>query len=77
MEYVKVRRGRQPRTPEQLARAATERRPSPPGRPDRVVVNVRLVLPRPLVEQLVARAIRQGVRLEVVVEELLEAGGTS
>jgi hypothetical protein len=61
-----------PPTPEQIAKTATHRRPSPPGQPDKAVVNLRLLLSRPLVEQLSARAIREGVRLEAVVEEILE-----
>jgi hypothetical protein len=61
-----------PPTPEQMAKAATSRRPSPPGQPDKAVVTLRLLLTRPIVERLSARAIREDVRLEVVVEEILE-----
>jgi hypothetical protein len=60
-----------PPTPEQMAKKATNRRPSPPGQPDKAVVNLRLRLSRPIVERLSARAIREGVQLEAVVEEIL------
>jgi hypothetical protein len=62
---------RQSPTPEQSAKKATSRRPSPPGQPEHAIVNLRLVLPRAMVERLVARAIRESVRLEAVVEEVL------
>jgi hypothetical protein len=61
-----------PRTPEQIAKRATNQRPSPRGQPDKAIVNLRLLLPRLLVEQLSARAIREGVRLEAVVQQILE-----
>ena len=61
-----------PPTPEQMAKGATSRRPSPPGQPDKAVVTLRLLLTRAIVERLSARAIREDVRLEVVVEEILE-----
>jgi hypothetical protein len=61
-----------PPTPEQMAKTATSRRPSPPGQPDKAVVTLRLLLTRPIVERLSARAIREGVQLEAVVEEILE-----
>ena len=63
---------RRPCTPEQIAKTATSRRPSPPGQPDKAVVNLRLLLTRPLLERLSARAIREGVQLAAVVEEILE-----
>lgn len=61
-----------PPTPEQIAKRATHRRLSPPGQPEKAVVTLRLLLPRPLVERLSARAIREDVPLAAVVEAILE-----
>jgi hypothetical protein len=61
-----------PPTPEQIAKKATNRRLSPPGQPEKAVVTLRLLLPRPLVERLSARAIREDVPLAAVVEAILE-----
>lgn len=61
-----------PPTPEQIAKQATNRRRSPPGQPDKAVIHLRLLLTRPTVERLSARAIREGVQLEAVVEGILE-----
>ncbi len=62
-----------PPTPEQIAKKATHRRQSPPGQPEKAVVTLRLLLPRPLVERLSARAIREDVPLAAVVEAILES----
>jgi hypothetical protein len=61
-----------PPTPEQLAKAAVAKRPSPVGRPDKVEVALRFTLPRAAMEKLTARAIREERSIESVVAELLE-----
>jgi hypothetical protein len=61
------------RTPEQVAKAVTDRRASPPGQPDKTEITLRLVLPRTLLERLSAQAIRQGRNVEVLVAEILAA----
>ena len=53
----------------------TDKRPSPPGARDKVEVTVRLVLPRALMEQISARAIREGKSIELVILEILEGAG--
>jgi hypothetical protein len=47
-------------TPEQIAKTVTDKRPSPMGQPTKVEITLRLVLPRPVLERLSARAIREG-----------------
>jgi len=59
-------------TPEMLAKRATDRRPSPPGQPDKVEFALRLVLARAVLERLSARAIREGRNVQDVMVELLE-----
>ena len=54
-------------TPEQTAKKATGRRRSPPGQPEHVIVNLRLVLPRVMVERLLAQAIRESVLQQISV----------
>lgn len=58
-------------TPEQVAKAVTDKRPSPPGQPTKVEISLRLVLPRAVLELLSARAIREGRNVEAVVAEIL------
>jgi hypothetical protein len=58
-------------TPEQIAKKVTDKRPSPPGQPEKAELTLRLVLPRAVLERLSARAIREGRNLEAVVAEIL------
>jgi hypothetical protein len=58
-------------TPEQVAKAVTDRNPSPAGQLDKAEITLRLVLPRAVLERLRARAIREGRRLEGLVAEIL------
>ena len=60
-------------TAEQIAKKAVAKRPTVPGRPDRVEVTLRFTLARALMERLTARAIREGRSVEAVVAEILEA----
>jgi hypothetical protein len=60
-------------TPEQVAKALTDKRPSPPGQPTKVEISLRLALPRAVLERLSAQAIRQGRNIEAVVAEILAA----
>lgn len=60
-----------PPSPEQIAKAAVARRPKVIGM-DRVEVTFRFTLSRAAMERLVARAIREGRRVESVVADLLE-----
>ncbi len=60
-------------TPEQVAKAVTDKRPSPPGQPTKVEISLRLALPRAVLERLSARAIREGRNVEAVVTEILAA----
>ena len=68
---------RRPPTPEQIAKKAVAKRPTVPGRPDRVEVTLRFTLSRALMERLTARAIREGRSVEAVVAEILEAESSS
>jgi len=61
------------RTPEEVAKAVTDKRPSPVGQPTKVEISLRLVLPRPVLERLAAQAIREGRNVEAVVAEILAA----
>ena len=61
------------RTPEEVAKAVTDKRPSPVGQPTKVEITLRLVLPRPVLEGLSARAIREGRNVEALVAEILSA----
>jgi hypothetical protein len=63
---------RAPPTPEQVAKAVTDKRPSPPGQPTKVEISLRLVLPRVVLERLSARAIREGRNIEGLIQEILE-----
>jgi hypothetical protein len=61
-------------TPEQVAKAVTDKRPSPVGQPTKAEISLRLVLPRVVLERLTARAIREGRKLEALVAETLDVG---
>jgi len=61
-------------TPGQVAKAYIARRAKPSGVPGRVRLVFTLDLPCARAERLVARPIRDGVNLEAVVIEVLEAG---
>ncbi len=65
--------GRPRATPEYLAKTATDRRRSPPGQPEKAVIVLRLALQRGVLERIATRAIRENVRIETVVEEILES----
>lgn len=62
-----------PPTPDQVAKKAVAKRPTVPGRPDRLEVTFRFTLARALMERLTARAIREGRSVEAIVAEILEA----
>jgi len=62
-----------PLTPEQVAKKVTDKRPSPVGQPTKVEITLRLVLPRPVLEGLSAKAIREGRNVEALVAEILSA----
>ena len=49
-------------TPEQIAQVATAKLKSPPGLPDKAKLALRVVLPRAVIERLMARAHREGIR---------------
>jgi len=59
------------RTPEEVAKAVTDRRPSRVGQPTKVEISLRLVLPRPVLERLTAQAIRECRNLEGLIAEIL------
>ena len=59
-------------TPEAIAKAVTDRDPSPVGMPELAAITLRLALPRAVLERLRARAIREGRKLEALVQEILE-----
>jgi hypothetical protein len=61
--------------PEALARNAVAHEEVAPGPGDRVRMTFRVVLPRPVAETLVARAIREEKNIVVLVTEILEAAG--
>jgi hypothetical protein len=64
-----------PRTPlpEALARDAVAHEEVAPGPGDRVRMTFRVVLPRPVAETLMARAIREEKNIGTLVTEILEA----
>jgi hypothetical protein len=68
-----------PPTPEQIAKVVTDKRPSPVGQPTKAEITLRLVLPRAALERLSARALREGRKLEALIQEILEgaAAGSS
>jgi len=51
----------------------TDKRPSPVGQPTKVEISLRLVLPRRAFERLIARAIRDGINAQSLIERLIEA----
>jgi hypothetical protein len=59
-------------TPEAIAKMVTDRDPSPVGQPDLAAIALRLALPRAVLEQLRARAIRESRKLEALIQEILE-----
>jgi len=59
-------------TPEQVAKIVTDKRPSPVGQPTKAEISLRLVLQRPALERLKARAMRESRRLEALFQEILE-----
>jgi len=59
--------------PEELARDAVAHEEVAAGPADRVRMTFRVVLPRPVAETLVARAIREEKNIGMLVTELLEA----
>jgi hypothetical protein len=64
-------------TPEQIAKAVTAKLESPAGQPTKAEVTLRLVLPRAVLERLVARAHREGYpSLAALVQAVLEREGT-
>jgi len=58
-------------TPEQLAKASIAKRPSPVGQPDKVELAVKLVVLREVAERLAARAIREGRKIEALMQDIL------
>jgi len=63
---------RAPPTPEEVAKIVTDKRPSPVGQPTKVEISLRLVLARPVLERLSARAIREGRNIEGLIQEIIE-----
>ena len=59
--------------PEALARDAVAHEEVAPGPGDRVRMTFRVVLPRPVAEALVARAIREEKNIGTLVTEILES----
>jgi hypothetical protein len=59
-------------TPEAIAKTVTDRDPSPVGQLGKAEITLRLVLPRAVLEQLRARAIRERRKLEALIQEILE-----
>ena len=59
-------------TPEEIAKIVTDKRPSPVGMPTKAEIGLRLVLPRAALERLTARAMREGRKLEALIQEILE-----
>ena len=64
-------------TPEQIAKVVTAKLKSPVGMPDKAELALRLVLPRPVIERLMARAHREAYpSLAAWVQAVLEREGT-
>jgi hypothetical protein len=63
-------------TPEAIAKAVTDRDPSPVGMPELAAITLRLALPRAVLERLRARALREQRKLEALVQEILEGAAT-
>jgi hypothetical protein len=65
-----------PPTPEQIAKVVTDKLKSPPGQADKAEVTLKVVLPRVVVERLMARASREGYpSLAALVQAVLEREG--
>src|SRR4030095_9041401 len=62
-----------PRPSRSPRRSPTSAR-APVGQPTKVEISVRLVVPRPVLERLTARGIREGRKLEALMQEILEDG---
>ena len=60
-------------TPEQVAKGSIARRGKPSAGPGNVKLTMTFDIPRLLAEQLAARAVREGVNLETVIERLMRA----
>ena len=67
-------RPRREPSPDAIAKTVTDRDPSPVGMPELAAITLRLALPRPVLERLRARAIRETRKLEAIIRELLEDG---
>jgi hypothetical protein len=69
--------GRKPApTPEQIAQMVTAELKIPVGQPDKAELAMRIVLPRPVVEHLMARAHREEYpSLAALVQTMLERAG--
>jgi len=63
---------RAPPTPDQTARIVVAKLTSPVGFPDKAELTLRLSLPRAVLERLAARAMREGRKLEALIQEILE-----
>ena len=69
---------RKPPTPEQIAKAVTAKLTSPVGQPDKAEITLRLVLPRAVLERLMARAHREEYpSLAAWVQAMLKREGQS
>jgi hypothetical protein len=67
---------RKPPTPEQVAKVVTGKLKSPVGQPDTAEITLRVVLPRPVLERLMARAHREKYpSLAAWVQAVLEREG--
>jgi hypothetical protein len=60
-------------TPEQIAKGSIARRAKPSSVPGNVKLTMTFDIPRKLAEKLAARAVREGVNLETVIERLMRA----
>jgi hypothetical protein len=63
-------------TPEAIAKKVTDRDPSPVGLPDKAEITLRLSLPRAVLERQRVRALREGRKLEALVQDILEGAAT-
>jgi hypothetical protein len=59
-------------TPEAIAKTVTDRDPSPVGQSELAMITLRLALPRAVLERMRARAIREGRKVEALIQEILE-----
>ena len=65
---------RAPPTPEQTAKIVVAKLKSPVGLPDKAEISLRLSLPRAVLERLTARAMREGRKLEALIQERVLEG---